>query len=162
MAELVSLVTRVATRGGNTLINVGPAPDGSIPEDQVQRLEELGEWLGIYGTAIYETRGGPFIPVDGVGSTRKGSRAFLHVLPDENGLYPASVTVPVLEGISLKKVKAIGSNASASFRLNGKTGISIVLPASRQTNYSVVLELTYDRSLGSVDAGQLPQIRIQY
>jgi len=162
MAELVSLVTRVATRGGNTLINVGPAPDGSIPTDQVQRLEELGEWLAIYGKAIYKTRGGPFLPVGGVGSTREGSRVFLHVLPDDKGQYPASVTVPMLEGISLKRVQVVGSNADASFRVDGKTGIAIVLPAFRQNSYSVVLELTYDGSLASVDAGQLPPIRMQY
>lgn len=162
MAELVSLVTRVATRGGNTLINVGPAPDGSIPQDQVQRLEELGDWLAVYGTAIYKTRGGPFRPVDGVGSTREGNRVFLHVLPDGNGRYPASVTVPVLEGISLKRVRVLGFNAKSSFRLDGKTGISIAPPAFRQNNYSIVLELTYDRSLASVDAAQLPPIRIVY
>lgn len=105
MAELVSLVTRVATRGGNTLINVGPAPDGSIPKDQVQRLEELGEWLAVHGSAIYKTRGGPFLPVDAVGSSRKGNSAFLHVLPGKDGQYPASVTVPMLEGIALKRVR---------------------------------------------------------
>lgn len=162
MAELVSLVTRVATRGGNALINVGPAPDGSIPQDQVQRLEELGDWLAIYGAAIYKTRGGPFLPVDGVGSTREGSRAFLHVLPDGNGQYPASVNLPVIEGISLKRVRVVGSNAESSFRLDGKTGIAIALPAIRQNGHSIVLELKYDRPLASVDARQLPPIRIAY
>jgi alpha-L-fucosidase len=162
MEELVSLVTRVATRGGNTLINVGPAPDGSIPNDQIQRLEELGEWLATYGKAIYETRGGPFRPVDGVGSTRVGSRVFLHVLPDQNGRYPASVTVPVLKGVSMKQVQVVGSNTKSGFRLDGKTGYSIGLPAPRPNSYSMVIELNYDRPLASVDAGQLPPIIIAY
>jgi alpha-L-fucosidase len=162
MAELVSLVTRVATRGGNTLINVGPAPDGSIPPDQVQRLEELGEWLAIYGAAIYKTRGGPFLPVDGVGSTREGSRVFLHVLPDRNGRYPASVTVPELAGIALKKVQVVGSNAPAAFRSNGHLGNSIVLPSLQKGKYSIVLQLKYDSPVLSVEARQLQPIRIVY
>lgn len=162
MAELVSLVTRVATRGGNTLINVGPAPDGSIPKDQVQRLEELGDWLTIYGAAIYKTRGGPFLPVDGVGSTREGSRVFLHVLPDRNGRYPASVTVPVLQGLSLRSVQEVGSNAPATFRSDGKAGISIALPSIKKGNYSIVLQLKYSSPTISVDARQLQPMRIAY
>ena len=162
MAELVSLVTRAATRGGNTLINVGPAPNGSIPQDQIQRLEEFGEWLTKYGTAIYKTRGGPFLPLDGVGSTREGRRVFLHVLPDENGQYPTSVTVPKLKGVSLKKVEEVGSNARSSFRSNGKSGISISLPPLREKEHSIIVQLTYDRSVMSVDEGQLQAIRIVY
>lgn len=162
MAELVNLVTRVATRGGNTLINVGPAPDGSIPKDQVKRLEELGEWLKIYGTAIYKTRGGPFIPVDGVGSTRVGDRAFLHVLPSDDGQYPASITVPLLEGISLQSVQIVGSNAKASFRADGKNGISIEIPSLQTGKYSLILEMIYDEKLDKVNADQLPPIAIEY
>lgn len=162
MAELVSLVTRVVTRGGNALINVGPAPDGSIPKDQIQRLEELGEWLAIYGKAIYKTRGGPFLPVDGVGSTRIGSRVFLHVLPVENGKFPALVAIPVIESVSLKRVQVVGSNVKSSFRLDGKNSNLIVIPKVLQDSYSIVLELTYDGSLASVDAERLPPIRIAY
>ena len=162
MAELVSLVTRAATRGGNTLINVGPSPNGSIPNDQVQRLEEFGEWLGMYGKAIYKTRGGPFLPVDGVGSTREGRRVFLHVLPDENGQYPTSVTVPVLEGFKLKGVQEVGSKARSNFRSIGKAGISVSLPAPRGSGHSVIVQLTYDKPVMSIVAEQLQPVKIVY
>lgn len=162
MAELVSLVTRVATRGGNTLINVGPAPDGSIPNDQVQRLEELGDWLAAYGAAVYKTRGGPFLPVDGVGSTRNGNRVFLHVLPDKDGRYPASVTVPAIEGASLKRVRELGSNAPSGFQSDGNAGISIGLPSIQEARHSIVLELKYNASVDSVNSGQLRPMKIVY
>lgn len=162
MEELVRLVTRVATRGGNALINVGPAPDGSIPADQVQRLEELGDWLAIYGEAIYKTRGGPFLPIDGVGSTRAGDRVFLHVLPDASGQYPTSVTVPVLEGISLKSVQVVGSNAKTAFRFDGISGYSIKLPLLRENSHSIILKLNYDHSVKDVDSRKLTEIFVEY
>ena len=35
-------------------------PDGRIEPRQVERLREMGQWLGQYGESIYGTRGGPF------------------------------------------------------------------------------------------------------
>ncbi len=39
--------------GGNLLLNIAPAPDGSIPQDTVNRLLPVGEWLKINGDAAY-------------------------------------------------------------------------------------------------------------
>jgi hypothetical protein len=45
---------RMCTAGqGNLLLNVGPRPDGSLPEEAVERLTQAGRWLKQYGTAVY-------------------------------------------------------------------------------------------------------------
>jgi alpha-L-fucosidase len=47
---------RTATAGqGNLLLNIGPAPDGSVPPEAYERLEPLGAWLEQNGEAIYGT-----------------------------------------------------------------------------------------------------------
>lgn len=46
--------------GGNVLLNVGPSPQGVIPQDCVTRLREVGQWLGTYGDTIYGSTAGPF------------------------------------------------------------------------------------------------------
>ena len=51
-----------------------------IPADQAGRLVEIGKWLATNGESIYGTRGGPWKPGQGIGSTRKGNVAYVHIL----------------------------------------------------------------------------------
>jgi len=46
----------VSSRNGNSLVNLGPQADGTIPKPQVDRLRALGAWLAINGKAIYGSR----------------------------------------------------------------------------------------------------------
>lgn len=46
----------VVSKNGNLLMNVGPKPDGTIPEGAAKTLLAVGEWLQVNGDAIYGTR----------------------------------------------------------------------------------------------------------
>jgi alpha-L-fucosidase len=53
--ELVTgLVDRVS-KNGFLLLNVGPKPDGTIPDEGRERLLAMGKWLSTNGEAIYGT-----------------------------------------------------------------------------------------------------------
>lgn len=54
--ELIHMFVDIVSKNGNLLLNVGPMADGTIPENQRQRLEQFGAWLSLYGEAIFGTR----------------------------------------------------------------------------------------------------------
>lgn len=42
---LIAKLEETAAKGGNFLLNVGPTPEGSIPEPSVERLQAIGAWM---------------------------------------------------------------------------------------------------------------------
>ena len=51
--EVVGLLNAATAGGGNLLLNIGPAPDGSAPPEAVERLSALGKWIVPNQEAIY-------------------------------------------------------------------------------------------------------------
>ena len=43
--ELIHLLVRAAGMNGNLLLNVGPRADGAFPDQAVERMYEIGEWM---------------------------------------------------------------------------------------------------------------------
>ena len=54
--NLIDDLVDIVSKNGNLLLNLAPHPDGTIPEDQKQRLREMGSWLKLNGEAIYDSR----------------------------------------------------------------------------------------------------------
>jgi len=78
--RLVEYLVRSAGYNANLLLNVGPQPDGTIQQEFVDRLKEVGQWLQKNGETVYGTKGGPFPPRAWGVSTQKDNQVFVHVL----------------------------------------------------------------------------------
>jgi alpha-L-fucosidase len=57
---LIHNLVDIASKGGNYLLNVGPKPDGTFPDESIQRLKEIGNWMDTNGESIYGTQASPF------------------------------------------------------------------------------------------------------
>ncbi|MGA8433132.1 MAG: alpha-L-fucosidase [Candidatus Sulfotelmatobacter sp.] len=75
---IVSNLANCAKGGGNYLLNIGPQPDGSVPEKSVEILEAVGKWLDANGKAIYGTERGSFSWSSNAEYTRRGNTLYIH------------------------------------------------------------------------------------
>jgi alpha-L-fucosidase len=54
--EIIDALIDIVSKNGNLLLNIGPKPDGTISQEQVNVLLGIGDWLMINGEGIYGTR----------------------------------------------------------------------------------------------------------
>lgn len=57
---IIRQLVAVVSKGGNYLLNVGPDATGRIPQESIDRLTAVGEWMKVNGEAIYSSHAGPF------------------------------------------------------------------------------------------------------
>lgn len=80
--ELIRLLARTAGKGANLLLNIGPQPDGQLPETALNRLSEIGQWLKLHGESIYGTDAGDFKQGEEIVTTQKDNLVYVHILTD--------------------------------------------------------------------------------
>ncbi len=78
--ELIRYLVGAAGRDANLLLNIGPQPDGELPAAAVERLQEIGRWMAVYGPTVRGTRGGPIGPRPWGVTTQRDDRVYVHIL----------------------------------------------------------------------------------
>jgi alpha-L-fucosidase len=68
-----------ARDGGNYLLNIGPRGDGSIPEESVQVLTEVGRWMDTNGDTVYKSDLCQPRRSEYASFTRTGNTLFMHI-----------------------------------------------------------------------------------
>lgn len=110
--ELIQMLVDIASKGGNFLLNVGPTAEGLFPQESIDRLKEIGEWMKLSGESIYETQASPFKNLEWGRCTKKSSgndtRLYLHVFnwPEDGKLIvPGILNKPIKSYILSDKKK---------------------------------------------------------
>ncbi len=127
--ELVKLLVDIVAKGGNLALNVGPQPDGRLPEGAIRSIKGLGEWLKVHGEAIYGTR--PCFPYkrDGIAFTQKGNVVYaLKIYGQESDTEEYKIKVPYTGEVV--RMKLLSSNALLHYE-KAKDGYQVILPIAR-------------------------------
>ncbi len=153
----------IVSKNGNLLLDVGPRPDGTIPEQVVSRLRAIGAWLNINGEAIYATRSwerfgeGPTRVKEGMNVadhntdftaqdlrfTTTGNSLYVQVLGDPGTqLLVKSIRrdTPLPFGL-LKKAQMLGRAESLEWDWS-TDGLVIQLPDQKPSEDAIVIRLS--------------------
>jgi alpha-L-fucosidase len=124
--ELIHLFIEIVTKGGNLALNVGPQPDGRISRTAISRIQGMGDWLKVYGEAIYGTRICEPYSIGNLQFTQKADKVYaFHLYKDEEARVPQEIILPLHREVS--RIDLIGSYDKLEFRQT-EQGVSIRLP----------------------------------
>jgi alpha-L-fucosidase len=102
--QLIEEICDCRKIGANMLLNVGPSGDGSLPLMAKAMMDAVGQWMHVYGKAIYNGR--PYI-------VKEGQRDFmLHDVSDEKTFY------------AFKYDLGIGGSSNVTIQ-NGGNGVTV-------------------------------------
>lgn len=151
--QLIQYLVRTAGKGANLLLNIGPRPDGTLPEAAIERLKAMGEWLNVYGETIYGTRGGCTDAQNWGATTQRDNTLYVHVLESalttDTSRETVWVEIPKTQN-KLKSARLYANGQKVPF-IQNKDGISLTLPANlcppTSSEPDLVVELTFAKNL---------------
>ena len=144
--HVLGMVQSVTAGGGNLLLNIGPAPDGSVPATAYERLLPVGKWLARYGEAVYGTvdrAGERLVPWMTHGTwTLKGHDAYYWT-----GRWVGSEIVIGGLRTKVKRVSVLATGAEVSFEQSANRLVMRGLPAACPDDILgyAVLKLEFDQ-----------------
>jgi alpha-L-fucosidase len=131
--QIVQLLVKIVSRGGNLLMNIGPGPDGDWDPVAYERLQGISAWMKINGEGIYSSKSvAPYSTGNIYYTKAKNDKAIYAFMLTEQDkvVLPATISVKVNKP---KKVTLLGSKQHLKWKQQGD-GIVINIPASIQQN----------------------------
>jgi alpha-L-fucosidase len=149
--EIITIFVDAVSHGGNLLLDIGPKADGTIPEEQVHVLKELGAWNNRNGEAVFGTVAGiPPGHFTGPTTLSKDSTTLYLFLP---GRTSGQVVIKGLDN-EIKDITMLGSNKPLTHKIVGKISWSHVpglvyinVPAEGQDQYVSVLRVKLNKKV---------------
>jgi len=139
--QLIQTLVDVASKGGNFLLNVGPTPEGLIPDASVERLQGVGQWMALNKESIYGTTASPFGRPAWGRCTAKGNKLYLHVF---NWPADGKLVVP-MAGAKATKAYLLADKKRANLPVaGGQDAVTISVPGTAPDSINSVIALVTD------------------
>jgi len=132
--QLVQLLIKIVSRGGNFLLNIGPSADGDWDPAAYSRLKEMGAWMKINGEGIYNSK--PIAPYssDNIFFTQSkdGKNIYAFYLSEkEDVTLPAQIKISQIASTKKTKIILLGEKEKLKWKQEGND-IIITIPSSLQ------------------------------
>ena len=145
--EIIRLLTVSNSYGGNLLFNIGPKADGTFPEQSVEDLKVVGQWMAANGDSIYETGPSPFPPLAWGVATSKPNQLYLHIhdYPPNRVLRVPSFTARV------RDVSLLATDKMLKYKMDG-ADLLVELPPVIPDRLDTVVKVSFEGELASDQA----------
>jgi alpha-L-fucosidase len=163
ISQLLQNLVTCASNAGNYVLNIGPKPDGSVQEEFVSIISEIGRWMKINGESIYGSErlpagwgaSGFAWPTSGgmLGAcTAKGNQAYLHIFrwPGET-----ACLVGINNKVLSAKLLATGQLLDVEQNSDGKLTLK-GLPTEPVYPYDSVIHMELDGPPQAVEYHGIP------
>jgi alpha-L-fucosidase len=138
LAWVFEILVRCRTWGGNLLLNVGPRPDGTMPDPFYENAEKLGAWMAHSGESLIGADATPGDERSNVPITRRAGVWYLHLLPKHEGAVEVRNVPPP------RAVKLLRTGQSVSYQGRDNT-LVLQIPSTARTSLDDVIALHWNR-----------------
>ena len=125
--EVINMLAEITAKGGSLVLGIGPKPDGTIEEEALPRLKEIGNWLKANGAAIYGTRPTELYNYGKLWFTsdKEGNTLYAIYTLEENAVLPETIE---WEGnIPSGPVRLLDGNRKLKYKVQGEK-VTVYLP----------------------------------
>jgi alpha-L-fucosidase len=133
--QIISLLVKIVSRGGNLLMNIGPGPDGDWDPVAYDRLKQIGNWMAINGEGIYNSSSVAPYSEDNIYYTKSDSSntVYAFVLSANDPVVLPGQLRFHLKGIDkVKKISLLGVSRRLKWKAEGD-GLVVDVPADLQS-----------------------------
>ncbi len=124
--QLVHILLEVVSKGGNLALNVGPQPDGRLPEGAAKVMKELGAWLKVYGEGIYGTRiCEPYFTGEWAFTRQEDTVYVFRLYKNDNDPVPDEFLIPYVWKV--ERVEQVGTDRVFAYE-RSEAGLKFKLP----------------------------------
>jgi alpha-L-fucosidase len=148
-------IAHLSAMNGNLILNISPKPDGTIPDEEVKVLRQIGAWLAVNGDAIYATHSWTKFAE---GSTSAGAHTSSDFRFTVNGTKLNAIMMGWPSDGATVTIKALGETSLPGRHINGVNllgfgkvsfsqeadGLKITLPKQSElaeANYAYAFEI---------------------
>jgi len=131
--QIVQLLVKIVSRGGNLLMNIGPGPDGDWDPVAYERLKGISAWIKVNGEGIYNSKSvAPYSTGNIFYTKAKNDKAIYAFMLSDSEKVTLPATVSIKAG-KPKKVMLLGSKQNLKWKQQNDE-VVISIPASLQQN----------------------------
>jgi alpha-L-fucosidase len=138
--EIVDQLVDIVSKNGNLLLNVPPRADGTLDQETEAILVGIGEWMDVYGEAIYSTRPWRIAEEGTLRFTKKGHILYVIALDKLSDKLVIQALGKDSHEQAIQSIRMLGSKDEVHWKQSPEN-LEISVPANPPSSHAWAFEI---------------------